>query len=536
VAGNYTVYYTTNNAVAPCENDTAGVSLIIENCLCPSVALTAPTNDLCSESGTQNLNDFLITTEAGTWSITGVPAGTKPAVLAGTNFVTNQSDDGIYTLRFTLSQPVAGCPAFAEINLEVIQTPAIQLDNAICAGDLLTWEATVVTTAEVVTNSSGVLTPLGGNRYRITNLTPGVGIQVTASNGSGLCSTVLNIAAPDCDCEIAIGTLPDDVSLCPGESMTYTASVTGGKGQVTSFWIVANDSLYQSTIVVDQSGAYTFVSIDSLGCRDEHIINSTIYTEMVADIDMTAITCPGDNDGTITIFGILGGNGPYSVSLNNGAFQPISTFPFTFSNLGQGNYDIEIRDVFNCSIHDNAIISSASSETLTLGPDETILVGDSVLIQAILSFTPDTFTWSGDIAEIKTDQLSSWASPEEDMSLTLVAVDEKGCVYTDDIKIRVLLSSSVIVPNIFSPNDDGINDLLIPSMDPSIVSVEYFEIFSRWGELVYSKTNFLPQDNVAWDGKLKGKEMNPGVFLYRILATNKKGQEIALYGDLTLVR
>ena len=114
---------------------------------------------------------------------------------------------------------------------------------------------------------------------------------------------------------------------------------------------------------------------------------------------------------------------------SNGAVQSISTFPYIISNLGQGNYSIEIVDAFNCSINENAIISSASSETLTLGPDETILVGDSILIQAILSFTPDTFTWSGDIAEIKTDQLSSWASPEEDMSLTLVAVDDLSLIH-----------------------------------------------------------------------------------------------------------
>ena len=118
-------------------------------------------------------------------------------------------------------RPVAGCPAFAEITYEVIQSPSIQLDNAICAGDLLTWEATVISSAEVVTNANGVLTALGGNRYRITNLVPGVGTQVTASNGNGLCVTQLNIPAPDCDCEIAIGTLPDDVSLCPGERDVY---------------------------------------------------------------------------------------------------------------------------------------------------------------------------------------------------------------------------------------------------------------------------------------------------------------------------
>ena len=83
--------YTTNNAVAPCKNDTTGVNLLIRNCACPSVAVSSPLQGLCSESGTLNLNTLLLTGEPGTWSIVNAPPGTKPAVIAGSNFVSNNS-------------------------------------------------------------------------------------------------------------------------------------------------------------------------------------------------------------------------------------------------------------------------------------------------------------------------------------------------------------------------------------------------------------------------------------------------------------
>jgi gliding motility-associated-like protein len=72
--------------------------------------------------------------------------------------------------------------------------------------------------------------------------------------------------------------------------------------------------------------------------------------------------------------------------------------------------------------------------------------------------------------------------------------------------------------------------------DPSVITFDYFEVFSRWGELVYSRKNFSPADNVGWDGKLDGKEMQPGVFVYQVSAKNKKGKVITKYGDFTLVR
>lgn len=536
-AGTYTVFYTSTNAIAPCENDTAGLNIIIENCLCPSVALSVPSNSLCSETGIQDLDNFLITTEPGTWSIVSAPAGSNPATLSGSDFSTNDSDAGIYRLRYTLANPVTGCDEFGEINFEVIQTPAIQVTMVECADDLQSWQAVIITSGTNVTASPGSVTSLGSDRYLVENITLNTNLVVTVSDADGICINDVNVSSPDCECTLAISNLPDEAVLCPGETLILEPVVTGGKGVVTEFWVVNNDSLYQHSLEIGQQGTYSFVSFDDLGCRQEHALDVSIYEEMIPDISAGDITCPGDRNGVILLHGIDGGNGPYFISLNNGTLQPIVSFPYQINDLGAGNYTINLVDGFGCAISFNIMIQSASSETVFLGDDQTILVGDSVTISPVVSFVPDSFYWTGDIDLITADQLIQNIFPEEEVVVTLYAIDDKGCIYSDDLRIRVLLSSSIFVPTVFSPNGDGVNDLIAPLTDPSIVSFESFEIFSRWGELVYSKHDFLPNQNgFGWDGNLKDKPMGPGVFVYRLSATNKRGKVYQQYGDITLIR
>ncbi len=535
-AGNYTVFYTSTNAVAPCKNDTVGVNLIIRDCACPSVALSIPSQGLCSDAGTQDLNAFLLTAEPGTWSIVGTPPGSKPAVLNGSNFVTNNSDQGIYLLRFTLKNPVAGCEAFSEISFEVIATPSLQISSVKCAADLQSWQATITSTSANITNTQGTLTSLGGNQYLIDGLTLLANVVVTASNGGGLCTNNITIPAPDCACTLSISNLPNNITLCPGEKTTLDATVNGGKGAVTSFWVLPNDSLYQNSLEVSTAGTYHFVSMDALGCRQEKFVDVSYYTEMVPDANVVDIRCPGDQDGQIILNNIIGGNGPFFISVNGGVSQPV-TFPYIISGLKAGIYKIDLLDGFSCSISFNLNVASASAETLSLGQDKVVLVGDSVLIHPVLSFVPDSFYWTGDLSLIDQFKLDNWDKPEVDQTFTLYAIDSKGCLYSDDLNVKVLLHSSVIVPSVFSPNGDGNNDYLTPMSDPSVTNIDYFEIFSRWGELVYSAKNFAPnQANFGWDGTLRGKPMQPGVYVYQLSSTNKKGNIMQQTGDVTLMR
>ena len=310
------------------------------------------------------------------------------------------------------------------------------------------------------------------------------------------------------------------------------------KGSVTSFWIVGNDSLYQNTLQVTQAGSYEFVAEDALGCKENQIVNVAYYQEMIPGVSWVDITCPGDHDGVIAIQGIMGGNGPFFVAVNGGAQEQITVFPYIIDGLGAGTYHLELVDGTNCKTEVDVEIKSASSESLNLGPDQVILAGDSVVIKPLLSFTPDTFYWSGDDGHLlQADQLNQVIQPETDQLFQLTGIDSKGCEYSDELKIRVLLNSNVYVPNVFSPNGDGVNDVLFPLTDPSITYIQYFEIYSRWGEFVYSVKDITPgQTSVGWDGTLNNERMMPGVYVYRIALTNKRGKEFFFSGDVTLVR
>ncbi len=537
-AGSYTIFYTTTNAVAPCKNDTTGVNLIIQNCSCPSVAISTPAQRLCSTSDAFNLNSLLITTEPGTWSIVNTPAGSAPATINANQFVTANSDFGIYRIRFSLTNPVAGCPDFAEVNLEVVATPTLVLNTKGCASDLQSWEATISTGGSVPTTSLGTIVPLGGNQYRIEGITPNTPIVVSTSNGGGLCSASLNISSPDCDCTLAIDNIPSQVDLCPGETIVLAPSVLDPKGAVTVYWIVSNDTLYQSTYQVSQAGSYQFVAIDALGCKASETVVVDYYVEMVAGISWQDVNCPGDKDGIIIIQDVIGGIAPYTVSINGGAAQVMNAFPYLIEQLGAGNYQIEIFDASNCKTDASVQIQSASTESLSLGPDQTILVGDSVYINPSLSFIPDTFYWVGDMDNLLSpNQLINWIQPETNQNYQLFATDENGCLYSDDLSIKVLLNSNIYVANIFSPNGDGINDVLAPITDPSITKISHFEIYSRWGELVYAVKDVLPNQGLAeWDGSMNGERMMPGVYVYRVGAINKRGKVFELSGDVTLLR
>ena len=537
-AGSYNVFYTSTNAVAPCKNDTTGVSLIIRNCACPDVSVNNPAQGLCSKSDGLNLNTLLITSEPGSWSIIATPPGSQPATITGNQFTTNNSDDGAYTVRFTLSNPVVGCPSTSDIIIDVIETPVLTVVSAKCADDLQSWEAVITSSSSTIVNNQGTLVTLGGNQYGIENIPINTHLQVSTSNGGGLCTAMLDIPNPDCACTLSISNLPDVVTLCPNETTILQAQVNDPKGAVTSFWIVASDSLYQNTLEVGQAGTYTFVALDALGCTEQHQVTVSVYTEMIPSVSWLDITCPGDQNGEIIIQAIAGGSAPYFISVNGGNMQQINAFPYIINGLGAGNYTLELFDGFSCSISFNVPIQSASSETLSLGPDESILAGDSIYLNPTLSFVPDTFYWSGDVDQLlDAKQLQQWIKPDNDQSLQLFAIDAKGCLYMDDIKIKVLLNSSIYVPTVFSPNGDGINDVLAPATDPSITMIRYFEIYDRWGELIYSVKDFVPnQAGIGWDGTMRNKKLEPGVFVYRLGATNKRGREYIKYGDVTLIR
>ena len=92
----------------------------------------------------------------------------------------------------------------------------------------------------------------------------------------------------------------------------------------------------------------------------------------------------------------------------------------------------------------------------------------------------------------------------------------------------------LFIPNSFSPNNDGNNDILFVR-GSGIKNIKLF-IYNRWGEKVYQCSMLNIQCSKGWDGTYRGKKLNAGVFVYYIEVEFVDGQFIRQKGNVTLIR
>jgi gliding motility-associated-like protein len=94
----------------------------------------------------------------------------------------------------------------------------------------------------------------------------------------------------------------------------------------------------------------------------------------------------------------------------------------------------------------------------------------------------------------------------------------------------------VFIPNTFTPNHDGKNDIFYPR-GRGVKTVLYFRVFDRFGQLVFERTNFPLNDQAAaWDGTYKGRKLDPAVFVYSTAMICDNNQVFKLSGNITLLR
>lgn len=145
--------------------------------------------------------------------------------------------------------------------------------------------------------------------------------------------------------------------------------------------------------------------------------------------------------------------------------------------------------------------------------------------------TTPTLIWSPPVGLSSTNEESPTAVLQKDQVYSLTAVTDIGCTATDNVKINVFKSPGVLVPTGFTPNHDGLNDVLRPRYN-GIKRLDYFAIYDRWGQIIF-KTNDMTK---GWDGSFNGRELGTGVFVWIANAEAFDGNKYQLRGTTTLVK
>ncbi|MBK8471971.1 MAG: hypothetical protein IPL33_07255 [Sphingobacteriales bacterium] len=254
--GSYTFTYTTNSAIAPCVDISPTVSIIVEDCNCPSVAINTAPISLCTTAATYDLSTLLQTTEAGTWSISNAPAGATAAI-TGNNFNGNGSAAGIYTLLYTLSvAPPAGCPTTSQtldITLNAAPEAGTDAEQSICNND---------------NNIINLLTLLGPNADTggIWALTSGTTIPNAFDAANGIFNPQSHPAADLVFTYTVSGNTP-----CPNDAASITLHIAATPNATvnttvqTCNTIAGGSAVNLSNNVSNAVGIPTWVDIDASG-------------------------------------------------------------------------------------------------------------------------------------------------------------------------------------------------------------------------------------------------------------------------------
>ena len=227
------------------------------------------------------------------------------------------------------------------------------------------------------------------------------------------------------------------------------------------------------------------------------------------------------------------------VDISNNDFLKISGSPCQSSieRPFQGNID-EIR-VYNRALNEAEIKELfISFNRLPNAPNPKIFLGNFIEIQASLTCA-HSFRWTPTDGLSQSDALAPVITPTEP-GITTYQIEyiDSTCISTDTLRVTVidpdeLDCNLIFLPKAFTPNGRGPlqNETYGISNPEAMEDLVSFEIFDRWGSLVFSTTDRFAQ----WDGTFKGQAINPGVFLYKVVYKCENEEQIKA-GSLTLLR
>ncbi len=337
---------------------------------------------------------------------------------------------------------------------------------------------------------------------------------------------------------------------CDATTAQIGGSGTSTGAQFSYEWTLVGSSNVigmQTTLSVGQAGTYQLTVINTqTGCEssDQVVVTQSIETPQPV-IATEDVSCFGAADGFIQIESATGGKPPYMFALNGGAFGDQQQF----TGLSGGDYLISVQDANGCETQVLVTVIEPQELTATLvanilpdGEGNFVIEWGDELDLNLQSTLPiadlDTIIWSpADLVACNDVFCSSvTVAPQEGTTFT-VSIEKGPCSASDQFRILVKTPRDVFIPNIFSPNLDGQNDVFFIQAGKQIAQIRSFLVFDRWGGSVFRADNFQPNDiTIGWDGYYRGKLAAIGVYAYFVEVEYVDGHVEILEGDVTLVR
>lgn len=323
-------------------------------------------------------------------------------------------------------------------------------------------------------------------------------------------------------------------SVCLGQSSQLTIQAGGGIPLPNTFtftWSHGLLPLQHHVVIPNQTTTYTVTTED--GCSDSKIDTITIVVAPPISIQtsLTPKSCFGSM-GHATIQ-VLPAQSNYSITWNTSPVQTGSIL----SGLSGKTYGLKIKDLLTGCIKDTFITlpgyPPVKAKFLPTPNMSCLPFEESIVTFLDLSNGAQTGTWNvsnSAFTYTPSEPLVYEFNTHGTFSVILTVQNEGNCKDTYSIEVCVLPSTDIFIPDIFSPNNDGNNDVFY--VRGNGINEMLLRIFDRWGNLVFETKD----PAMGWDGTFKGKNAEPGIYAYYLNIILFNGKKIQKKGEISLIR
>ncbi len=208
----------------------------------------------------------------------------------------------------------------------------------------------------------------------------------------------------------------------------------------------------------------------------------------------------------------------------------------TYSQTGTYTVKLQATNSLGCTNSTSMPLLVAPNPTVTT-KDVTITVGGSIQLPVTYTNAIADYSWKPSKGLSCDSCPTPVASPQFTTQYHIDVVDSNTCTASGNLTVTVLCTDkNYFVPNTFSPNGDGMNDIFYPRGN-GVTRVQAMRIFNRWGQLIFEKKNFDANDpSAGWDGRVLGRPAPQDVYVYMIDFVCENAQIVPFKGNVALIR
>jgi gliding motility-associated-like protein len=329
---------------------------------------------------------------------------------------------------------------------------------------------------------------------------------------------------------------PSDTVVC-AESQVILQPVTNDPGNTNFNWsspnapanTIADPNVRNATIRPVDTSIYIVRAQWGI-CERTDSITFYILEKPVANAGRDSAIC--FDQRVVSLQGSASntsGSVNFSWSPAAGVYSPNSASSFA---------EIDASTLFTLTVTDNYGCNFAVTDqvTMTKQPPVPANAGrDTIAIKGqphqLAATGGATYLWSPAALLNNPSSDQPLATLQNDTRFTVIVTDAAGCVGSDTVFVKVYEGPAYYVPNAFSPNGDGLNDIFRP-VPVGMVNTEFFRVFNRYGEIIFETNKWMQ----GWDGNYKGRPQPVGTYVWVVKGTDRNGNITEAKGTVVLIR